>query len=493
MEKLDYGTIIGKELKAILPSDKEDGGTVSYYRGQQGLNYLLLPKAMRVNKTSENKLVADYEYKVTNTLIVDFPEEFYRVSPLIRLSRIEHLDLPSRLVNISASPLNALFFSCNALDKKTHNEDPYIFRYDIPSIGNEMRSFDSDTGKILTALSMLKSEQQSNLRHDAVMDYMFQIYGYIIADKYRKQNNVNAHLLDKIAFCYRCVFQIIMDDCLKNLFDKATFKNIIYNGLKQYGVEAEVADKVLNSIEWIRGRGKILVGFKFMNYEDDGDSRECIGTFNLAKCNDYYGKEFQIIYPVDWNTDELKNTITAKWFEEQPMLYANGGYASWKMNDLHWKIVIDYPYFLQVAKPTSILNGIFVQPTMSSERMIVQQGAFMLYGLSAFWNVQRTIRYLLCDKTKYTWKDIIGILVSEDMSFLKARAGKPNLEVPYHDTVHRSKLIKFLKAVQHVTIIKINEEPSRLREALNAIGVTKSSSGRTPEMSIANLNEILGL
>ena len=50
------------------------------------------------------------------------------------------------------------------------------------------------------------------------------------------------------------------------LFDKATFKNIIYNGLKQHGVEAETADKVLNSIEWIRGRGKILVGFKFMNY-----------------------------------------------------------------------------------------------------------------------------------------------------------------------------------------------------------------------------------
>ena len=230
MEKLDYGTIIGKELKAILPSDKEDGGTVSYYRGQQGLNYLLLPKAMRVNKTSENKLVADYEYKVTNTLIVDFPDEFYRVSPLIRLSRIEHLDLPSRLVNISASPLNALFFSCNALDKKSHNEDPYIFRYDIPSIGNEMRSFDSDTGKILTALSMLKSEQQSSLRHDAVMDYMFQIYVYIIADKYRKQNNVNAHLLDKIAFCYRCVFQIIMDDCLKNLFDKATLRTLYTMG-----------------------------------------------------------------------------------------------------------------------------------------------------------------------------------------------------------------------------------------------------------------------
>ena len=106
---------------------------------------------------------------------------------------------------------------------------------------------------------------------------------------------------------------------------------------------------------------------------------------------------------------------------------------------------------------------------------------------------QRCADRSFCDKTKYTWKDIIGILVSEDMSFLKARAGKPNLEVPYHDTVHRSKLIKFLKAVQHVTIIKINEEPSRLREALNAIGVTKSSSGRTPEMSIANLNEILGL
>ena len=195
---------------------------------------------------------------------------------------------------------------------------------------------------------------------------------------------------------------------------------------------------------------------------------------------DLYGKELVLTTP----------NAGYEWIK---MLYANGGYASWKMNDLHWKIVIDYPYFLQIAKPTSILNGIFVQPTMSSERMIVQQGAFMLYGLSAFWNVQRTIRYLLCDKTKYTWKDIIGILVSEDMSFLKARAGKPNLEVPYHDTVHRSKLIKFLKAVQHVTIIKINEEPSRLREALNAIGVTKSSSGRTPEMSIANLNEILGL
>ena len=126
-QKDSVGKIMGNILNAILPDDD----TVAYYRGQRGLDYLLVPKAMRVYPDSNDNPILDYETSVTNDLVVNYPEEFGEVSPLKRLSRIEHRDLASRLVNISASVLNSLFFSCSALtEKDSDGGDPYLFRFD---------------------------------------------------------------------------------------------------------------------------------------------------------------------------------------------------------------------------------------------------------------------------------------------------------------------------------------------------------------------------
>lgn len=469
-QKDSVGKIMGNILDAILPDDD----TVAYYRGQRGLDYLLVPKAMRVYPDSNNNPIPDYETSVTNDLVVNYPEEFGEVSPLIRLSRIEHRDLASRLVNISASVLNSLFFSCSALtEKDSDGGDPYLFRFDFKSTGNKMRRYDSDTGKLLTAIPQLTTKQQSQLRYDAVMDYACQIYShYIVFTGYIEEEN-------DLYSIYRVIFRSIQTALAKCLSEDA-LKNEIYRKLRAMSVKESLIESLAESVSLRRKNG-------YTSFEVDGIE------FDVCSCEDYYGHVYHVFYP-DSSTINMRDMLNAfRCRQKIDSMLVNpetGSYDSGVMCELHWKVLADYPYFLELANPLSLLNGIFIQPTMSSERMIVQQGAFMLYGLSSFWNVGRTIDYLL--KRKYSWAEVLEILISEDTSFL---CENPSVSVhkPYYGKLDTKKLKRFLEYVYDASIIKLDVSADSLREALRKCGITKASAGRTPEMSIATLNEKLGI
>lgn len=114
----------------------------------------------------------------------------------------------------------------------------------------------------------------------------------------------------------------------------------------------------------------------------------------------------------------------------------------------------------------------------------------MLYGLSSFWNVGKTIDYLL--ERKYSWAEVLGILISEDTSFL-CKSPSVNVCKPYYGKLDTKKLKRFLEYVYDASIIKLDVSADTLRKALRKCGITKASAGRTPEMSIATLNEKLGI
>lgn len=467
----------------------------TYYRGQQSLNRLLIPKAMRIHTDERGEIVKDYEYKVTNTLIVDFPEEFYNISPIIRLSRIEHHNLPSRLVNISSSPIVALFFSCCALDKDDGNgKGSYIFEY--TAAATMMKQFDSDTGKLLSSLSLLTTEEQSELRYDAVMDYMSQIYSHHIVEN--KYGNCSWGDKEILIYAFRIIFRSIITLVSKNNpIDEKSKKQ------KLDEMRSEIRRKLI----------KLKIGnanFVFSNinpycidviFDEDGNPDYCRiynEIFRFETCSDYYGKQFYILYP-EKNMNEwfaiFENHCGGRIHDEYEMLInpETDNYDSGVMCTLQGKLESEYSGFMRIAGPLSILDGTFVQPIMSSDRMISQYGAFMLYGLSSFWDIKRAIRYLqkkLSDDQNL-WKNIIGILVSEDLSFLKD--GKVNLQKPYFKTLDPVKLCEFLEEVQNVKIIKIQENARSMKENLRKMNVTKATLGRTPEMSIQNLEESLGI
>ena len=469
-QKDSVGKIMGNILDAILPDDD----TVAYYRGQRGLDYLLVPKAMRIYLDGNANPIPDYETSVTNDLVVNYPEEFGEVSPLIRLSRIEHRDLASRLVNISASVLNSLFFSCSALtEKDSDGGDPYLFRFDFKSTGNKMRRYDSDTGKLLTAIPQLTTKQQSQLRYDAVMDYACQIYSHYIIYK----GNIEEG--DNLYEALRVIFRSIQTAIVK-CFSEEKLQDEIYRKLRAMSVEESHIESLADSVSLLRKNGH--TSFEVERIK-----------FDVHPCIDYYGHVYHVFYP-DSPTINMRDMLNAfRCRQETNSMLINpetGSYDSGVMCELHWKVLADYPYFLELANPLSLLNGIFIQPTMSSERMIVQQGAFMLYGLSSFWNVGRTIDYLL--KRKYSWAEVLGILVSEDTSFL-CKSSSVNVCKPYYEKLDTEKLKRFLEYVYDASIIKLDVSADSLRKALRKCGITKASAGRTPEMSIATLNEKLGI
>ena len=377
-------------------------------------------------------------------------------------------------MNISASILNSLFFSCSVLtEKDTGSGDPYVFRFDFKSFGNKMRRYDSDTGKLLTAIPQLTTKQQSQLRYDAVMDYACQIYSHYIIYK----GNIEEG--DNLYEALRVIFRSIQTAIVK-CFSEEKLQDEIYRKLRAMSVEKSHIERLAESVSVRRKNGHISFEVERIK-------------FDVRPCVDYYGNVYHVFYPDPSMTNmrEVLNAFRRRQKTDSMLVNPEtGSYDSGVMCELHWKVLADYPYFLELANPLSLLNGIFIQPTMSSERMIVQQGAFMLYGLSSFWNVGKTIDYLL--ERKYSWAEVLGILVSEDTSFL-CKSPSVNVCKPYYEKLDTKKLKRFLEYVYDASIIKLDVSADSLRKALRKCGITKASAGRTPEMSIATLNEKLGI
>lgn len=142
-----------------------------------------------------------------------------------------------------------------------------------------------------------------------------------------------------------------------------------------------------------------------------------------------------------------------------------GEYNSREMLVLDGKIASEAPAFRKCIHPLTLLNGVFVRPVSNSDRMIAQQGAFMLYGLSDFWNVPRMIEFL-CRKG-FPMKEILRILIINDR---KPFEGKGTTEM----------LRDFASFVLAAEIYEVDfDKRERIKADLSSIGINKETMGRS--------------
>ncbi|HGU0868934.1 TPA: FRG domain-containing protein, partial [Escherichia coli] len=95
-----------RTLLGIMP-ELEDRDSLFFFRGHANKEFSLLPSIYR------NKRWLSNEDKIIREIIMRCPNEFISMkSSFEKLVKMQHYDLPTRLLDITENPLVALYFAC---------------------------------------------------------------------------------------------------------------------------------------------------------------------------------------------------------------------------------------------------------------------------------------------------------------------------------------------------------------------------------------------
>lgn len=142
------------ELKSIINQYHQGNLNFFYCRGVGRVIYPEIPRIFRGNRRHE-------EDKFYRTMKASFPEEFHRLKYLDRLAKMQHYELPTRMLDITSNPLVALYMSCNKiytgdLQQLDYGEVILYFNHTIKN-----RSYDSKTMLIVAALVKLSYTEKT--------------------------------------------------------------------------------------------------------------------------------------------------------------------------------------------------------------------------------------------------------------------------------------------------------------------------------------------
>ncbi len=468
------------------------------FRGQVGLKYLLLPNGLRSKNT------VDYEKKVFTDVITQHPESYLPLSNLERLSKMQHGEIPTRMLDVTRNPLVGLFFAVSSLHDEKYDElhEKSEIEEATKLIKNRYREikkrcetswlmcmtpesikdFNSDCCRVLSALPYLSSEEQLQLRYEAVMDYLIQRYANIVV---QQTSNRGLSRSEKA----------IMKDIIRlYLYGVLDYVKIIEssNGKHRTSLYRGFADELIKDV-----RKKLMI--KYRGFTDDiqlllsrvpfekksPNSVSVCGYVFQYECLSSLVKRaafenpFVIIVPdskIDIrdvmyvNEDELSSM--------RPFLInpESGEYFSSILCKLHSKIMLECPSFNMKLSPLDILNGVFVSPVVNTPRMIAQQGLFMLYGLSDFWNVNYFMTYMNSENVSY--HNILEYVIYNDDSFLCMKSDDGNVII--NEIRDEDKLIDFFRSVYKAELYRITKQSKiKLRKELKFLGVDKATMGRS--------------
>ena len=453
---------------------------------------------------------------------------------------MQHSLIPTRMMDVSSNPQVSMFFAVSSFnsikedkfdglnkDDKKHlklsKEPSFFFRFSIAK--NEIKAFDSDTCRALSALPFLNSRQQQELRFQAVMDYFIQGFVHDLIKKWIPARNDHNMAIEGIRYD---ILHILLHDILSIMNFRRpvgfgsggkTYENYISDSdrkLIENTVKTHVRihlRKYISSSDEMKEMIESEISFLFENFHIIDKKSFSIG-FRKYDCKGLYSastlKEYEeddehdkadgdyepfpdyiVFYPsggVDAKTlseyDSKSDDFSwiAEGYHPMPM-YINpetDEYESEEMLILHAKIANECPSFKMCLHPIDLLNGVFVNPVSNSDRMVAQQGSFMLFGLSNFWNVGRAIRYFAVNLHE-KYEDILKYLIFNDDSFLGTK----------NDDGYQTKgIIPFVEFVFGAETYEINWiNRSKIKEQLEFIGINKATMGRSPETTVYEIDD----
>lgn len=146
-----------KSLNTYI-TQRLDGDYLFFYRGHNNLDYTFLPTIYRTNSNGRGIDEEDVMYREA---IRHCPEEFTNdMSCFEMLVKMQHYELPTRLLDITTNPLVALFFACNSGGEQ--NAEVIIFKVKK----SDIKYFDSDTVSAISNIAKCRPDFKINTNMD---------------------------------------------------------------------------------------------------------------------------------------------------------------------------------------------------------------------------------------------------------------------------------------------------------------------------------------
>lgn len=149
---IEYIESVEDLLKRINDSHIMDSNNSGYYyRGQSDENYKLIPGIYR------NRSLINNEHIIVKDIESAVPSEFSSCRCTFdKLVKMQHYELPTRLLDITANPLVALFFAC--FDEKTKDKNGALYKLEIKSDTDIPKYSDSDAVSVVANIARRPSD-----------------------------------------------------------------------------------------------------------------------------------------------------------------------------------------------------------------------------------------------------------------------------------------------------------------------------------------------
>lgn len=120
-----------------------------YYRGQSDINWAIKPSIFRGNWIIN-------EHKIIREMLIRSPSDFVDAnSTLEKLTKMQHYNAPTRLLDLTTNPYIALYFACEQSD---NTDDSYGEVILFNTEEENDKYFDSDTVSIISNIAMMKPD-----------------------------------------------------------------------------------------------------------------------------------------------------------------------------------------------------------------------------------------------------------------------------------------------------------------------------------------------
>ena len=394
-EKLPYCIEILKTINSDYNSYSisSNSSGIALFRGHENKDYFFQPSIQRDEKEGID------EHELYNYILKKHSEEFKGMKPIEILAKMQHMGVSTRLLDLTFSPLVADFFAVSSLGKKANSSsiDGEVLAFNVEK--NELKDFDSDTVKGLSAIPMIKSVDKQQLYVDLLNDLLIQCASQRILSKVFRRFEYTIELKEKIrtalhVFCYAIELHKKGKPIGSSLRD-ALGSN--YSDVHD-SQEKDAIEIPFFSRESSGKNSEIRISF-FLNYMDDSDNNLVLKIKTKMKNNDYTcptrtvnDKQVFNIEPF-LEPDEKVSDFLNENGNDSALVYCDTYYSD-SLEQLYYCIQKYYIEYRRCVRPLDLINGSFVSPIVNTDRMRMQNGAFGLLGLFSNWNLLKYIKYL---------------------------------------------------------------------------------------------------